>query len=87
MEQEIPYNKLIIGNTYFCKYYNKTFELKIIDIYKIDSLLFVRTNNCPSHFQIFPDPTCKFFSLNQLNYIQNNFNYNQKPTYVYQLDL
>lgn len=82
MQLEIPYNKLIIGNTYKCTFYSEILQLKIIDRYKIGEIIFVRTNNGPSHFQVFPNPTCKFYPLEQIN-----FNYNQKPSDVYQLDL
>lgn len=84
---EIPYNKLIIGNTYNCTFYNEILQLKIIDRYKIGEIIFVRTDKGPSHFQVFPDSTCKFFPLDQLNNTQKYFNYNQKPSYVYKLDL
>jgi hypothetical protein len=87
MQIEIPYNKLIIGNTYYCKCYNLSYELTILDIYKIGEIIFVRTANGPSHFQVFPNSTCTFFPLDQLNTTEKDFNYNQKPSYVYKLDL
>jgi hypothetical protein len=87
MQLEIPYNKLKIGNSYYCKHYNLSYELTIIDIYKIGEVIFVRTSNGPSHFQVFPNPTCKFYPLEELNNNQKHFIYNQKPSYVYQLDL
>jgi len=88
MQSEIPYNKLKIGNTYYCKCYNESYQLTLISIYNIAGMIFVKTSLGPTlTFQVFPNPTCTFYPLDQLNYTQNNFNYNQKPSYVYELDL